>query len=227
MIIIGDGLLANAFQEINISDDFILFASGVSNSNEINNDEFNREKFLIQNAITKYKSKIFIYFSSCDVIYADKLSKAYYYHKLDMEKYIIENINKYYIFRLPQVIGKSKNKKLLINYFLDSINNNKEIIAFSNAYKNIISTNSILTIVRYIINIDTESNKIINIINPNYYSIREIISTIEKIVNKKALVKYIENGFKPQYKYNNILNNIKLDFDENYLFNKIKYYNEN
>jgi nucleoside-diphosphate-sugar epimerase len=226
MIIIGNGLLANTFYGTNISDDFILFASGVSNSDETNVNEFNREKDLIKNTMIKYKNKTFIYFSSCDVIYADKLSKPYYYHKLDIEQYIVKNIDKYYIFRLPQVIGKSNNRNLLINYFIDAVNNNKKIVAFSNAYKNIIAIDNILTIVSYIINNNFECNKITNIINSKYYSIREIINTIEKILDKKALVEYIDKGFNPQYKYNNILNKIKLDYHENYLFNKIKHYND-
>jgi nucleoside-diphosphate-sugar epimerase len=64
-------------------------------------------------------------------------------------------------------------------------------------------------------------NNIINIVNSRYYSIKEIVNTLEKIINKKALVEYIDCGFRPNYSQEilkNVANKTKVVFDNKYLW---------
>lgn len=215
-MIIGNGLLSNVFNQYKNNSDILIFASGVSNSHETGKNEFLREKELLLDTIKNNTTKIIIYFSSCDVIYANKINIAYYYHKLEMEKLIKENVAKYYIFRLPQVIGQSSNNNSLINYFITSIKEQQEIQIWEKAYKNLIDVQDVLVLVNNIINNEMYLNKITNIINKNYYSIVEIIKTVEKLLNLKAKIKLIDKGFKPNYTIDYI-ENLGVTFNDDYL----------
>ena len=215
-MIIGNGLLAITFKQYEKKNGIIIFASGVSNSNEINKKEYYREKKLLKDTIQQYKDKIIVYFSSCDVIYANKINTVYYWHKLEMENIIKKFALKYYIFRLPQLIAFSLNKNLLINYLITSIIEQKEILVWKNAYKNLINIQDVLKIIENIIKNEKSINKTINVINKNYYSIFEIIHTIENILNQKAIVKLINKGYKPNYN-SDYIDKMNINFNSEYL----------
>ncbi len=215
-MIVGNGLLAKTFDFYKNNDFILIFASGVSNSNETNKEMFIREKNLLENTIKHNSNKTIVYFSSCDVIYAEKINLQYYYHKLKMEEIIKKMALKYYIFRLPQVIGFSKNNNSLINYFINSIIENKKILVWKYAYKNLINIKDVLNIAQNIIKSDKYINKIINVINENYYSILEIIDTIEEVINKKPRISLVDKGIKPNYSID-FTEEFNIDFTEDYL----------
>ncbi|MBP8990886.1 MAG: NAD(P)-dependent oxidoreductase [Spirochaetes bacterium] len=210
-MIIGNGFLANHFSFYKNSNDVLIFASGVSNSNENQPANFERERNLLLKTIEKNIKKLIVYFSSCDVIYANILDKPYFFHKIEMEQLIINYSKEYLIFRIPQIIGYSRNKNTLINIIIDSIINNKKIEVWSRSYKNLIEINDIFFIANDLISNYLCKNKIINVINKYYYSINEIINVMEKIINKNAIKDLVEKGFYPNYersplleKYDNI-----------------------
>ena len=101
-MIIGNGLIANGFDKYRYNDDVLIFASGVSNSMENNENEFNKEYELLKDSID-IPSKL-IYFSTCSIV-DDSNKSPYILHKIKMEKLIRENSNNYLIFRLPIVVG--------------------------------------------------------------------------------------------------------------------------
>lgn len=220
-MVIGNGLLAKTFNEYIDNEQIIIFASGVSNSNEENSKAFIREKELLEKTIKNNKSKTLIYFSSCDVIYSNKLNKKYYFHKLEMEDIIKKQSIKYFIFRLPQLIGQSNNKNSLMNFLIDSIVNKKEIQVWENAYKNLVDVNDVKKMVEYILK-ECDKNQVINLINKDYYSIKNIIDVLEEKLSVSANIKLVKKGFKPKYERNLLLNEIEIIFDNNYLFQSIE-----
>jgi len=221
-MVIGNGLLAKAFMKYKNSEDIVIFASGVSNSSELNKEAFKREIELLENILLSHHNELLVYFSSCDVIYADEIGKPYYYHKLEMEEIIKKRCKKYFIFRLPQLIGKSSNKNSLINYFINSILEDKKIVVWKNAYKNLIDVKDVKNMVEFLIQ-NEESNKTINLINKHYYSVLEIIRILESSVSKKAHIELIDKGFKPEYVRLNILDDLNINFDNNYLQKSIEF----
>lgn len=109
-MIIGNGMFANALRDID-SDAICFFASGVSVSTTKNVEEFNREERMLTETLDHIGSKPFVYLSSC---YAGFENNLYFKHKLNMEKIIKNRARNFYIFRLPQVVGYSGNKKNFI-----------------------------------------------------------------------------------------------------------------
>ena len=62
-MIIGNGLRAKAFNSYGNDNKLLIFASGVSNSNETSSKAFDREKKLLLDALNNQSGKKFIYFS--------------------------------------------------------------------------------------------------------------------------------------------------------------------
>ena len=78
----------SAFIEFDLPE-VIFFASGVSNSSEISEKEFNREENLIHKILGDNPQKQFVYFSTCSIYDSSKNGSPYVLHKLKMEQIII------------------------------------------------------------------------------------------------------------------------------------------
>ena len=60
-MIYGNGLIAKSFNKYKYNKKFIIFASGVSNSQETNLSEFFKENKLLKRALVKKKKKSDLY----------------------------------------------------------------------------------------------------------------------------------------------------------------------
>lgn len=219
-MLIGNGLLAKKFSSYKNDTDIIIFASGVSNSACINKDDYIREEKLLRETIEKYPDKIFIYFSSCDIINSHVNSKPYYLHKSKMEQIIHNELDSYYIFRLPQIIGNNNNNNTLINFFYSSIKEEIPFTLYVGTEKNIIDIEDVYKICSHIIDNRIYKNEIINIVNKNYVQVEELVKIFETFLHKKAL--YKKELINASCRYDgriseNISQKIKLSFDNNYL----------
>lgn len=226
-MIIGNGLLANSFQEyFESQDNVLIFASGVSNSNETRLAEFEREERLLIHALQNNKNKIFVYFSSCDI--NDGEERKYFLHKLNMENLVKESRNSYYIFRLPQVVGKSKNQNTIVNFLILNIKNNICFNVWRHAERNLIDIDDVVAIAGYIIKHGLYLNSTVNIASSVQYSIFDVIKAIEKFFDKKAVYTITDKGKSKKIDIDLILpiiSKLDISFNDNY-FNGLlcKYY---
>lgn len=114
MSIVGHGNVASAIVD---SDHFLFFASGVSNSAERSQKEFNREVRLLLDQDPEAR---LVYFSSLSVFYSNS---PYAVHKRDMEGFVRAR-KKYNIIRLGNLAWDT-NPHTLINFLKDKIHNGK------------------------------------------------------------------------------------------------------
>ena len=105
--IIGSGDVAGALEP---REGFLFFASGVSNSREERESEYEREKKLL---LSQPRDKHIVYFGSLCVFYADT---RYSKHKREMEELIKENFTNYTIVRLGNITW-GDNPHTIINFF--------------------------------------------------------------------------------------------------------------
>ena len=145
-MIIGNGLIAKAFVDNISHDDYIIFASGVSDSNETDVREFIREHSLLRNTIEQNPNKKLIYFTS---VLAETISNAYYIHKNSMEKTIKLQAKDYIIYRIPQLIGKTGNKFNLVHYLKEDITNEKDIVIYKDIIRSILDVDDLVDLVDY------------------------------------------------------------------------------
>lgn len=190
-MIIGGGMIATALQSID-SNEFCFFASGVSSSNTVEPKEFAREKELLEVTLDKYSnSSTFIYFSSCGIEFE---TTPYFSHKQNMEKIVQNKAKKYYIFRLPQVVGSGGNTNTLFNYLVTQVKKEKQIEIWKNVRRNLVDIDDIIAIINQIISNNIKMNSIINIASPFNVTILEIIKNIETVLNIKTKYTLTEKG---------------------------------
>lgn len=179
-MIVGSGLLAIGFFDSNESyNDYLIFASGVSDSKETKESEFMREKELLIETLNEHKNLKFIYFSS---VLAGVSNTPYYTHKLEMEELIKQTANDYIIFKIPQIIGKTGNKNNIFNSFKYSINNNIEITIFNDVTRSLIDINDLVKIINFCIS--KCNREVILLSTIEKIKVIDLVEKISKYLNK-------------------------------------------
>ncbi|MEX0909992.1 MAG: hypothetical protein WDZ75_01725 [Candidatus Paceibacterota bacterium] len=113
-MIIGHGTIASVLPESS----FLFFASGVSNSSETRESEYQREIDLL---LDQDRRKHIVYFSTLSMFYN---STRYVQHKIFMEGLIKKTFKRWTIMRLGSPAWGS-NPNHLVNYFRLKIKNNE------------------------------------------------------------------------------------------------------
>lgn len=111
--IIGNGDIAKVLAKINIGNK-LIFASGVSNSQETRETEYKREVDLL---MSQSKNQHIVYISSLCVLYAEN---RYAYHKKHMEDLIKKHFFSYTIIRIGNITWGT-NPHTIINFFKKKI----------------------------------------------------------------------------------------------------------
>lgn len=114
-MIVGNGDIGSVLKEVD-REDWIFFASGVSNSQEDRQEEYDREVDLL---MEQNKNKHLVYFSSLAIFYSHT---RYVLHKFNMEDLVRKNFDSYTIIRLGNITF-GNNPYTLINFIRNKIKN--------------------------------------------------------------------------------------------------------
>jgi len=185
-MVIGNGMVAKRFESYKKDDQFLIFASGVSNSKNTDPAIFNREIELLQNTIKENKEKILVYFSTCSIYDPEEKNSKYVLHKKNIEDLIQKQQKQFYIFRISNLVGRSDNPNTVLNFFFYHIRHAINFDLWSNATRNLLDIDDMYKIIDYILQKKTFKNDIINIANPVNYSVIEIITAIETLMRLRA-----------------------------------------
>ncbi len=182
MHVIGNGMLAKAFMAVNVIDnDLVVFCSGVSNSNETSEVQFAREKALLLDTTKTFPIRKIVYFSSCA---AGSVESPYYRHKQAMQDLIQAGAQRHLIVRLPQVVGKTKNKTL-VNFIAGSVKNLTPITVFADARRNLIDVDDVVRLTLHLAGLD---NMAINVTNSSMVAVEEIVRMISDILGMAPII---------------------------------------
>lgn len=221
-MIIGNGLIANAFKQNTESlENCIIFASGVSNSSTSDELEYSRELNLIKSF--EKTDKKFIYFSTCSIYDSTLGESMYIQHKKNIEMEIKKHFSQYLIYRLPIVVGYSKNPNTLTNFIFNSIINSRLIKVHSKACRYLIDIEDVVFLVKKTLFYE---KKTINLALDNKINIHQLIKIFESILKKKVNKELINEGC--CYEVDNSLIKVYIDqmnYSPNYNYDLIsKYY---
>lgn len=208
-MLIGTGMISTSFYKFKDNKNIIIFASGVSNSNEKRKECFLREFNLLKKISNKNKNKKIIYFSTCSIFDKSISNSKYIKHKLKIEKYIKKNIKKYIIFRLPIVIGKTSNPHTLFNFIKEKILNNEPIDIYKFSHRYIIDVDDLGEILSLMILSKKYNNKTLNISFNNKQPVIKIVKKIENILQKKIKKNIIKKGYNYDINNKRFLNFLK------------------
>lgn len=223
-MIIGNGMLANTFSKYKNINDVIIFASGVSNSQEKEMKAFDRELQLIQSTLCQNPNKLFVYFSTCSM-YDPLLSEtAYVKHKLIIEKYITKNAKRHLILRVSQILGESKNKTL-VNFLFESIISNQTFEVWKNSNRNLIALEDVLQISNTLIEDKKYYNTIYHVANSSFITVPKLVNIFEEILQKKANCLYLDKGCLYRsipLDISHITSKLNIVFNDTYYYEHIK-----
>lgn len=208
-MIIGTGLIAKALKDID-AENILYFASGVSNSLETRNSEFERESSLLKHSIENNPGSKLIYFSTLSVNDQSKQDSLYVLHKLEIENYIKNNVKNYLILRIGNIVGNGGNPNTLFNFLKGQISNNNKFVLHSKARRLLIDIDDISEFLKN--NCNDLKNQTLNFAYPYYYDLKEIIDAIQKNMARTAIYDEVNEG-----------DFYKVTFDENinHFFSKV------
>ena len=181
-MIIGNGMIARAFEAAGCADNAVIFASGVSNSSESSGNEFERERVMLEDCLKNLHGKTIVYFSSCALVDNNMVSVPYYKHKHDMEEYVKSSYN-YIIVRLPQLIGKTHNPHTILNYFKNHIEAGDDVKVQSGAYRYFIDVDDVVVFVCSLLALG-KINLLLDFANPVRYSAEAVFLTVAQCLGK-------------------------------------------
>lgn len=189
-MVIGKGMIANSLMNFKEDEELIIFASGVSNSGEMNQSAFQREIDLLE----KYqdsKAKL-VYFSTCSIFDQSIKESSYILHKKKIENYIADNFKNYLILRLPTVIGNSTNPHIFFNFIKNKLINNQPLEIYKNATRYLFDVEDLQTIIEHLKN---KENNILNVCYNNKLSVEEIVLYMHSKLNSSSEIIEYNKGF--------------------------------
>ena len=220
-MIIGSGLIAKAFgRDRTYFDDSCLYAAGVSNSDCSDGLEFERERVMLSSALQQFsKARRFIYFGTCSIGDPSLSDSMYVRHKIAMEE-LVKSHHSYLIFRLPQVVGITKNPHTLLNFLHHKIAHAENFKLWMRAKRNIIDIDDVVKIAMDIIEATDCVNEVINIANRKNFFVHEIVEVLEDILGLNAVYESVEKGAGYEIDVSRIsdcIDRCKVSFDSGYL----------
>jgi len=191
-MIVGGGLIANAFKNKNFDTSLLVFASGVSNSKTLCIEDCVREMDLMKEYLSSNEDdKTFLYFSTYSIDNPFEKDSPYVIHKLSTENYIKNNSNNYLIIRTGNIVGKSKNNSTIFNYIFQKVRNSEQFELWTNAKRNFLDVDHLVMMVNELIK-EGRCNEVIYLLNPVDVSVIELLGKIEKFLEKKAIYKPVD-----------------------------------
>ncbi len=190
-MIIGNGMMAKAMKDLD-QKDLLIFASGVSNSLEVDKKKYEREYNLLCENIEKYPDKKLIYFSTASIYDESKSNSEYVKFKRKIEQLIKSTVSNYIIFRVGNVIAKGGNTNSLINFLKNSIESRYEFDLYFDATRFFVDIDDVFLFVK--LNHNRFHNEIVDLYYPYAYSVLEVLNVIEELFEKKANYRLIRSN---------------------------------
>ena len=226
-MVLGRGLVARGFKSYLEDENYLVFASGVSNSFNTDANAFAKEGELLKQAMTTHRNKTLIYFSTCSIYDPSLRESPYVRHKLEMEGVISRGHANYHIFRISNLVGKTDNPHTVLNFFVRHIRSGQPFRVWKNAARNIIDIDDAVAICDHIIRNKLFPNTWVNVANTENYPVLQIIHTIEETLGKKGNYELTDAGNNPIIDTSlirEIVHKLHLSFDDHYLTRTLRKY---
>lgn len=225
-MIIGKGMIANAFSEFSKDTSVLIFASGVSDSKQSDPAVFMREELLVKENLQKHPEVLFVYFSTYSVLDPFQVSSPYAQHKIHMEELIVHSGVPFLIIRASNVVGENGNPSTVFNFFRDRILSGDAFDVWMHSCRNFIDIEDLVKLTSALIK-KSIRNSIYTIANPIPVSVPDFVAKMEAHLGKTANKNLIEKGswFHPDTNFVSVIaRNAGVEFDPSYIDRLIQKY---
>lgn len=169
-----------------------VFASGVSNSQEADPSQFQREADMLVKAL-EHRTGRFVYFSTCSVTDDDRAETPYAVHKRKMEA-LIQARGNHLILRLPQVVGKTDNPHTLVNHLVAHIRSGKPLQIWSHAVRCLIDVDHISAITLHLLEGGLELDRTVDLAPPESLTLQQLLPLVEQTLGQDAVYTLVDRG---------------------------------
>ena len=189
--VIGSGLLAKSFAETAFTHNCLILASGVSNSNEQQASEFRRELNVVETAIREHPSSRVIYFSTCSILQTTQT--PYIRHKMEMESTVAAAASSFQIYRLPQVVGATRNLTL-VSYLVESLLLRRRVNVQQHAKRNLIDVGDVSRLIHHLVAHDIAPNSTQSLASAYSVPVADVLTAIGKLLNIEPIYDVVDAG---------------------------------
>ncbi len=219
-------MMATAFSGFAPDNGVVVFASGVSDSSEIREAAFDRERALLQRTRMESAGKLMVYFGTCSVADPDKRDTPYVRHKIAMERLLQESGDPWMVLRVPLAIGPMHRSRTLAQFLYEQISNERPFEVWTGATRYPIDVADAVRIASLFIGQQSFWNRHINLAL-RAYPVLDFVRSMERIVGKQARCELIPKGehyslLCPEVAA--VASRIGLDFSEQYLDKVLRKY---
>lgn len=189
--VIGSGLLAKTFVATAFSRNCLVLASGVSNSNEHRDAEFRREAETVEAAMRAHPTSRVIYFSTCSIL--QKSQTPYIRHKLEMEARVAAAASSFHIYRLPQVVGPTRNLTL-VSYFVESLLQRRRVAVQRHAKRNLVDVGDVSRLIHHLVEHDIGLNSTQSLASAHSVQVADVLKAIGELLDIEPIFDVINAG---------------------------------
>lgn len=219
-------MIATAFSGFIPDNSVVVFASGVSDSSEMREAAFDREKALLRRTRAENAGKLLVYFGTCSVADSDKRDTPYVLHKIAMERLLQESGDPWMVLRVPLAIGPMHRSRTLAQFLYEQISNERPFEVWTGATRYPIDVADAVRISSLFIEQPSFWNRHINLAL-RAFPVLEFVRSMERIVGKPARCELIPKG--EHYNLScpevaAVASRIGLDFSEQYLDKVLRKY---
>lgn len=192
-MIVGRGLMAQAFAPYRDDPDVLIFASGVSNSLETRAEAFARERSLLAQARRQHAGKLLVYFGTCSVDDPERAPTPYVAHKLELESLLEKIAQPWMVLRLPLAVGPGRRGQTLAPFLYDRIARGETFEVWEHATRYPVDVEDALRIASRFIGDRALWNRRINVAL-RAFPILQFVRVMEHIVGRRAVFTVVPKG---------------------------------
>lgn len=189
--VIGHGLLARSMAPLAISKGCLILAAGVSNSHEERASEFEREIDVVRCAIRAHPFARAIYFSTCSVV--QDRQTPYTRHKANMESIVAGEAASFQIYRLPQVVGVTRNLTL-VSHFVEAVLGRRQLTIQSLAKRNLLGANDVGRMVLHLVENGIDVNTVRTLVSGRSVPVLDILQVVADILSVRPQFDVVHAG---------------------------------
>ena len=189
--VIGGGLLARSMSQLPFSRDCLVLASGVADSGEQRLSAFEREVDVVRTSIRAHPESRALYFSTCSVV--QQRQTPYTRHKLNMESIVAAEASSFQIYRLPQVVGVTRNLTL-VSYFVDALLRRRRLTVQSLARRNLLGASDVGRLVHHLVENDVEPNTVRSLVSARSVPVLEILQAVADLLGVRPAFDLVHDG---------------------------------
>ena len=225
-MIIGSGMMAQAFASFRDDREVLVFASGVSDSTETRAAAFARERDLLARARAQHADKLLLYFGTCSADDPERRDSPYVRHKLAMESLLESAGLPWLVLRLPLAIGAGHRGRTLAQYLHDRIARGERFEVWQHATRYPLDVADALRVARHFLAAREFRGRRINVAL-RAFPVLEFVHVMQDIVGKPAIYDLVPRGGHYAIACPEIraaAQALELDFSERYLERVLRKY---